>query len=80
MTQARVDETYIEVKVKGKYLYRAVNSKCNTLDFLLTANRDAQAAKRFSRKALKAFKEPILKRQNARVASKMVSRIKEPLA
>ncbi len=50
----RVDETYIKVKGKWKYLYRAVDSKGNTLDFLLTAHRDAQAAKRFLRKALKA--------------------------
>lgn len=50
----RVDETYIKVKGNWKYLYRAVDSKGNTLDFLLTAHRDAQAAKRFFRKALKA--------------------------
>ena len=50
----RVDETYIEVKGEWKYLYRAVDSKGNTLDFLLTAHRDAQAAKRFLRKALRA--------------------------
>ena len=37
----RVDETYIEVKGKWKYLYRAVDSTGNTLDFLLTAKRDA---------------------------------------
>lgn len=51
----RVDETYIEVKGKPKYLYRAVDSKGNTLDFLLTAKRDAQAAKRFFLKTLAAF-------------------------
>ncbi len=50
----RVDETYIEVKGKPKYLYRAVDSDGNTLDFLLTAHRDAQAAKRFFRKGLNA--------------------------
>ncbi|WNN90972.1 IS6 family transposase [Gloeocapsopsis dulcis] len=50
----RVDETYVKVKGKWKYLYRAVDSARNTLDFLLTAKRDAQAAKRFFRKALKA--------------------------
>jgi transposase-like protein len=43
----RVDETYIEVKGKWKYLYRAVDSQGNTIDFLLTAYRDATAAKRF---------------------------------
>ena len=50
----RVDETYIKVKGKDKYLYRAVDSQGNTLDFLLTAKRDAKAAKRFFRKTLKA--------------------------
>ena len=50
----RVDETYIEVKGEWKYLDRAVDSKGNTLDFLLTAKRDSQAAKRFLRKVLKA--------------------------
>lgn len=51
----RVDETYILVKEKQKYLYRAVDSEGNTLDFLLTAKRDAKAAKRFFRKTLKAI-------------------------
>jgi transposase-like protein len=51
----RVDETYILVKGKQKYLYRAVDSQGNTLDFLLTAKRDAKAAKRFFRKTLKAI-------------------------
>ncbi len=51
----RVDETYILVKGKQKYLYRAVDSQGNTLDFLLTAKREALAAKRFFRKTLKAL-------------------------
>lgn len=51
----RVDETYIKVKGKDRCLYRAVDSEGNTLEFLLTAKRDAQAAKRFFRKALKAI-------------------------
>ena len=51
----RVDETYIEVKGKPKYLYRAVDSEGNTIDFLLSAKRDAKAAKRFFRKTLKAI-------------------------
>jgi IS6 family transposase len=51
----RVDETYILVKGKQKYLYRAVDSVGNTLDFLLTAKRDAASAKRFFRKTLKAL-------------------------
>ncbi len=50
----RVDETYIKVKGKWKYLYRAVDSNGNTLDFLLSAKRDKKAAKRFLKKVLKA--------------------------
>jgi len=50
----RVDETYIEVKGEWKYLYRAVDSEGNTLDFMLSAKRDARAAERFFRKALNA--------------------------
>ena len=50
----RVDETYIPVNKEWKYLYRAVDSLGNTLDFLLTAKRDATAAERFFRKTLGA--------------------------
>ncbi len=50
----RVDETYVKVKKQWKYLYRAVDSQGNTIDFLLTAKRDTKAAKRFFTKALKA--------------------------
>ena len=50
----RVDETYIKVKGQWKYLYRAVDSQGNTLDFLLSAKRDAAAAERFLRKTLQA--------------------------
>src|SRR5262249_15176787 len=42
----RVDETYIRVKGKWTYLYRAVDSAGATIDFLLAARRDAAAAKR----------------------------------
>jgi IS6 family transposase len=49
----RVDETYIKVKRAWKYLYRAVDSEGNTLDFPLSAKRDAKAAARFFRKMLK---------------------------
>lgn len=49
-----MDETYIEVKGEWKYLYRAVDSQGNTLDFMLSAKRDARAAERFFCKALKA--------------------------
>jgi transposase, IS6 family len=50
----RVDETYVKVKKVWMYLYRAVDSQGNTLEFLLGPTRDAQAAKRFFSKALAA--------------------------
>ena len=48
----RVDETYIKVKGKWKYFYRAVDSNGDTIDFMLSAKRDRKAAKRFFKKAL----------------------------
>ena len=48
----RVDETYVRVKGRWCYLYRAIDSKGATIDFLLSAFRDADAAKRLFRKAL----------------------------
>ena len=48
----RVDETYIKVKCKWKYFYRAVDSNGNTIDFMLSAKRDRKAANRFFKKAL----------------------------
>ena len=50
----KVDETYIKVKGEWKYLYRAIDSQGNTLDFMLSAKRDAKAAERFFKKVLKA--------------------------
>jgi len=38
----RVDETYLRVAGEWTYLYRAVDSEGNTIDFLLSPNRDAQ--------------------------------------
>lgn len=43
----------MKVKKQWKYLYRAVDSEGNTLDFLLSAKRDTNAAKRFFLKVLK---------------------------
>ncbi|EFH83003.1 Transposase [Ktedonobacter racemifer DSM 44963] len=50
----KVDETYIKVKNVWMYLYRAVDSEGNTIEFLLSPTRDAEAAKRFFLKALHA--------------------------
>jgi len=48
----RMDETYIKIKGKYYYIYRAVDKQGNTIDFLLTAKRDTKAAKRFLAKAI----------------------------
>lgn len=48
----KVDETYIKVRGAWKYLYRAIDSEGNTLDFMLSAKRDTKAAKRFFIKVL----------------------------
>ena len=50
----RVDETYIKIKKQWSYLYRAVDSTGATLDFMLSATRDADAAERFFRQVLQA--------------------------
>src|SRR5262245_6430517 len=54
----RVDETYIRVKGKWVYLYRAVDSSGATIDFLLSAKRDAATAERFLAKALGRANHP----------------------
>ena len=51
----RVDETYIKVKGQEKYLYRAVDSTGQTIDFLLTAKRDAAACEAVLSKGISLF-------------------------
>lgn len=51
----RVDETYIKGKGKWMYLYRAVDSEGNTIDFIFSKTRDHKATKRFFKKALQFF-------------------------
>ena len=48
----RVDETYVKVRGKWMYLYRAVDSSGQTLDFQLNATRSRRAARRFFKKML----------------------------
>ena len=57
----RVDETYIKVKGKWKYFYRAVDSNGETIDFMLSAKRNRTAAKRFFKKALSSYHNQIPK-------------------
>ena len=54
----RVDETYVRVKGKWVYLYRAVDSTGATIDFLLSAKRDVAAAERFLAKVLGGENHP----------------------
>ena len=54
----RVDETYLRVKGRWCYLYRAIDSAGATIDFLLSALRDADAAKRLVRKVQSDLSHP----------------------
>ena len=54
----RMDETYIRVKGEWRYLYRAVDKHGQTIDFLLTEQRDERAAKRFLTKAIRRHGVP----------------------
>ena len=53
-----IDETYIKVNGQWYYLYRAVDKTGQTIDFLLTEQRDEQAAKRFLTKAIRRHGVP----------------------
>lgn len=52
-TSYRIDETYVEVGTEWKYLYRAVDSAGDTVEFMLSARRDVSAAKRFFKKPMR---------------------------
>jgi putative transposase len=53
-----VDETYIKVRGQWKYLYRAIDSNGDTVEFWFSERRNLSAAKGFLRKALKRHGRP----------------------
>jgi transposase-like protein len=63
-----VDETYVRVKGRWCYLYRAIDSAGATIDFLLSALRGASAAKQLFRKALTAISHATTSKKAATLA------------
>ena len=53
----RVDETYVRVGGRWKYLFRAVDKHGQLIDFMLADRRNTKAAYRFLRKALRAVSD-----------------------
>lgn len=53
-----MDETYIKVRGQWMYLYRAIDSVGDTIEFWFSEHRDLPAAKRFLRKALQRHGRP----------------------
>ena len=53
-----LDETYIKVRVQWMYLYRAIDSDGDTVEFWFSKRRNLAAAKRFLNRALKRHGRP----------------------
>src|ERR1700720_3588839 len=76
----RVDENYIRVKRRWFFPYRAIDSTGATIDFLLSALRDAAAAKRLFRKALSDPSHPqprVINTDQARLYASAIPGVKE---
>ncbi|NQY10502.1 MAG: IS6 family transposase [Flavobacteriales bacterium] len=54
----RMDETYIKVGGKDRFLYRAVDKEGNIVDFLLTKSRQRMSAQKFFNKAIENNGKP----------------------
>jgi transposase-like protein len=51
-----VDETYVKVNGRWRYVYRAIDQHGQVIDVLLSARHDAKAARRFFTRALRTLK------------------------
>jgi transposase-like protein len=76
-TSWRVDETYIRVRGRWTYLYRAVDKQGQTVDFLLSEHRDIAAAKRFFTRAIEQHCPPKRSRSTAILHSRCRHRTQE---
>lgn len=54
-----VDETYVKVAGRWRYVYRAVDQYGQIIDVYISAQRDLRAARRFFARALRAHGEPV---------------------
>src|SRR3984893_1408138 len=75
----RVDETYIRVQGRWYYLYRAIDSTGATIDFLLSASRNAAWAKRLFRMALSDPSHPqarVINTDTARLYGSAIATVK----
>ncbi len=54
----RIDETYINIKGKWNYLYRAIDAEGHTLDIWLRKQRDNHSAYVFIKRLIKQFGKP----------------------
>ena len=76
----RVDETYVRVKGRWCYLYRAIDSTGATINFVLSGLRDAATAKRLFRKALTDPSHPqprVINTDQARLYGSAISGVKK---
>jgi transposase-like protein len=62
----RVDETYISIKGRWHYLYRAVDKQGRSIDFTLRPDRGIAAAQAFFRKALASHPNRAPRKVNTR--------------
>lgn len=51
----RIDETYLKVKGKNRYLYRTIDSNGNTLDMWLRNHRDTVSKKAFMKRLIRDY-------------------------